>query len=177
MIEETFKKFLEFILTAIDFEIYIVETDEELSETVNFFTQTIDTSDQSLDLDDKKDEIIEWVCGFDRIIWCTLWLNHKDYNKIISELHGREFIKNEEFITNVLTSDNSQMMMLQFKRVKTKNSRKTIEEFQNELDEAVSSENFEEASRLKKKINVMLDKELQNKQKIKQALKNKVLKK
>lgn len=164
---ETFKNFLEFLLQAKDFEIYIVDTDQELSDTINFFISSIE---DQLD-EDKKEETIDWVCGLDRIIWCTLWLDHKDYNKILSEWQGREFIKNEQFITNVVNNDNTQMMMVQFIRVKGKNSRKTVEEFQNELDDAVSTENYEVAAKLKKKIKGLQDKEQHNMEKIKAALK------
>lgn len=164
---ETFKNFLEFLLNAKDFEIYIVDGDEELSETINFFISSIE---DQLD-EDKKDDTIDWVLGLDRIIWCTLWLDHKDYNKIISQWQGREFIKNEQYITNVVNSDNTQMMMLQFIRVKNKNSRKTVEEFQNELDEAVSAENYEIAAKLKKKIKGLQEREERDLEKIKAALK------
>lgn len=164
---ETFKNFLEFLLKAKDFEIYIVDGEQELSETINFFIASIE---DQLD-EDKKEDTIDWVLGLDRIIWCTLWLDHRDYNKIISEWQGREFIKNEQYITNVVNNDNTQMMMLQFIRVKNKNSRKTVEEFQNELDEAVNSENYEIAAKLKKKIKGLQEKEKRDLNKIKAALK------
>lgn len=163
---EIFKNFLEFLLQAKDFEIYIVDSEQELSETINFFISTVELTDE-----DKKEETIDWVLSLDRIIWCTLWLDHKDYNKIISEWQGREYIKNEQFITNVVNNENNQMMMLQFIRVKNKNSRKTVEEFQNELDEALNSENYEVAAKLKKKIVNLKEKEQQNMEKIRQALK------
>lgn len=163
---EIFKNFLEFLLQAKDFEIYIVDSEQELSDTVNFFISSIDEEDEN-----KKEDMIDWVCNLDRIIWCTLWLDHKDYNKIISEWQGREYIKNEQFITNVVNNENNQMMIVQFIRVKNKNQRKTVEEFQNELDEAVTAENYEVAAKLKKKIKGIQDREKHNLEKIREALK------
>lgn len=166
---EIFKNFLEFILQAKYFEIYVVDTEQELTDTVNFFISTIESSSKINE--DNKEETIDWVLGLDRIIWCTLWLDHKDYNKIISEWQGREYIKNEQFITNVVNSENNQMMMVQFIRVKNKNSRKTVEEFQNELDDAINKEDYEIAAKLKKKIFNLKEKKQQSLDKIKQALK------
>ena len=168
---EIFKNFLEFILKAKDFEIYTVETQEEMSDTVNFLVSTLKVEEQT---EDKIDEMVDWAFGFEKIIWCKLWLNHRDYNKIISEWKGREFIRNEQFITNVATSDGSQMMILHFSRVKAKNSRKTVEELQNDLDEAVGVEDYEMASILKTKISQLLEKEKKGRMKMMETLKGKI---
>lgn len=164
---EIFKNFLEFILKAKDFEIYIAETDEDMNDTVNFFVSLLDDPKD----EEKVEKAIEFVYGFERIIWCELWLNQRDYNKIISSWQGREYIKNEQFVTNVLTEDGSQMMMLQFMRVKEKNIPKSIEEYENELDDAVKLENYEEAARIKKKIHSLVNKKKPVKRALKRALK------
>lgn len=168
---EIFKNFLEFILKAKDFEIYIAETDEDMNDTVNFFVSLIDDPKD----EEKVEKAIEFVYGFERIIWCELWLNQRDYNKIISSWQGREYIKNEQFITNVLTEDGTQMMMLQFMRVKEKNIPKSVEEYENELDDAVKLERYEEAAKIKKKIQSLVEKK--KKKPAKKALKKRALKK
>ena len=143
------QKFLEFLTKATDFDIRVVDDDNLINQLVDFF---IDISiDEELDVD-----ILEWLFSFERIIWCTAWLKRKEYNQIISKWYDRKYIKDSQFISNVVTTDGTQMVILEFIRVNQKGSHKTVEELQNELDSALSIEDYTSAAKLQKRIKAKL---------------------
>lgn len=139
------KNFLEFLTQALDFDIRVVNDEDSMNQLVDFF---IDISVE----DDTDTDVLDWLFAFDRVTWCTIWLSRKEYNKIISTWYGREFIKQDQFITNVVTGDKKQMVILEFIRVTHKGSHKTLEELQNDLDVAIKSEDYKGAAQLQKKI-------------------------
>jgi len=146
---EQMKNFLNFLTTAKDFNIKIVDDDSTMNQLVDFFI------DSAVELETDTD-ILEWLFGFSRIIWATVWLNKKEYNEVISNWYGREFINQDQFISNIITKDTNQMIMLELIKVKEKRNYKTIEELQNELDLAINAEDYKNAAKLKKQIETRL---------------------
>jgi len=142
---EQMKNFLNFLTTAKDFNIKIVDDDTTMNQLVDFFI------DSAIEMETDVD-ILEWLFGFNRIIWATVWLNKKEYNEVISSWYGREYIDQDQFISNIITKDNNQMIMLELIKVKEKRNYKTLEELQNELDVAVNNEDYTSAAKLKKQI-------------------------
>ncbi len=142
---EQMKSFLNFLTTAKDFNIKIVDDDSTMNQLVDFFI------DSAIELETDVD-ILEWLFKFNRIIWATVWLNKKEYNEVITSWYGREYIDQDQFISNIITKDNNQMIMLELIKVKEKRNYKTIEELQNELDYAVNNEDYSNAAKIKKRI-------------------------
>ena len=142
---KTLKTFLNFLIYAKDFNIKIVDDDNTINQLVDFF---IDSNIEN----ETDDDILEWLFNFNRIIWVTIWLNKKEYNSIISDWYSRDLITNDQFISNIVTQDKTQMVMLELIKVKEKRNYKTIEELQNELDLAVGNEDYKNAAKLKKQI-------------------------
>lgn len=139
------KKFLDFLTKAIDFDIRIVDDEDSINQLVDFF---IDISAE----EESDADILDWLFAFDRITWSTIWLSRKEYNKIIATWYGREFIKQNQFITNIVTGDKKQMIIMEFIRVKQKGSHKTLEELQNELEMALNQENYKDAAKIQQSI-------------------------
>jgi hypothetical protein len=151
---ELMQNFLNFLTNAVEFDIRIVDDEDATNQLVDFF---VDVSTEADIDEDTENNIMDWIFNFDRIIWCTVWLNRKEYNSIISKWYGRQHIKQDQFITNIITKDKKQMIITEFIKVKQKNSRKTIEEFQNELDELIKKEDYKAAAALKKKIDAKIN--------------------
>lgn len=139
------KNFLEFLTQAIDFDIRVVNDEDSMNQLVDFFIDI--SADEDTDTD-----VLDWLFAFDRVTWCTIWLSRKEYNKIISDWYGREFIDQTQFITNIVTDDKKQMIVLEFIKVTQKGSHKTLEELQNDLDNAIKMEDYKRAAQLQKKI-------------------------
>jgi hypothetical protein len=154
------KDFLNFLTAARDFNIKIVDDDQTMNQLVDFFLD--------ISLEDETDtDILEWLFGFNRVIWATVWLAKKDYNEIISSWYGREYIDQDQFISNIITPDKKQMIILELIKVKDKRNYKTIEELQNELDDAVNNEDYKNAAKLKKQIETRLKRKTKKTKKIK----------
>jgi len=146
---ELMQEFLNFLTSAKDFNIKIVDDEQTMNQLVDFF---IDIS-----LENETDaDVLEWLFGFNRVIWATIWLTKKDYNEVITQWYGREYIDQDQFISNIITKDKKQMIMLELIKVKDKRNYKTIEELQNELDDAVNNEDYKNAAKLKKQIETRL---------------------
>jgi hypothetical protein len=154
------QEFLNFLTSAKDFNIKIVDDEQTMNQLVDFF---IDIS-----LENETDaDVLEWLFKFDRVIWATIWLTKKDYNEVITQWYGREYIDQDQFISNVITKDKKQMIMLELIKVKDKRNYKTIEELQNELDDAVNNEDYKNAAKLKKQIETRLKRKTKKTKKIK----------
>jgi hypothetical protein len=90
------------------------------------------------------------------VYWLYASFKKEDFHKQVSESFGNKFIKkNNVILIKVLDDKNSKILFLQYEIdsvSNTKHKRKTLQELNLDLEEAVKKENFELAQKIKNKI-------------------------
>lgn len=146
------KSFLAFLTKAVDFEIDIVETDESIENLYDFFI------DNNLYDEDDEGSVLRSLYSYDRIISITLWLDREVFSGVVTDWIDKKCVLDDHIIAAMNDYDTNQFVFLEIIKIKKKYSRKTLQELEIELEEAVSCENYELAASLNKKIKRLLKK-------------------
>lgn len=135
---------LNFIHKCIDVDIQAALPEE----IPGYDNMTYDELLEILNIEDQSSE--EWKIKYDDVTIASFWLRKSDYTRILKDLEGSEYVK-EDAIYQFFVFGKS-LMIAQFIKVNVKGERKTIEELEVEIKEAVDKEDYELATNLKKRI-------------------------
>lgn len=115
---------------------------------------TYDEVAEMLNLDEDVAE--EWKLKYNKVTSAAFWLKKKDYNKILKDFDNLDYIKEDAMFKFFVF--NKHLFIVQLIKVTSKGDRKTIEDLEVEMKDAVEVENYELAASLKKKIQIRLTK-------------------
>ena len=95
---------------------------------------------------------VEPILEFTNVYWTMLVFDTKNFHHYISNLYDRSYIGFDEVFTFHFNQENDTFYIFEIAKDKSKKTRKTLQEMENELDILVKEEKFEEAEKLKIKI-------------------------
>ncbi len=95
---------------------------------------------------------IEPLMEYTTIYWVYMILNTKDFHQHIADTFDRKLITKDDIFHFRFNNETDSCFIFEIIKDKTKKTRKTLQEHENDLEVLIKEEKFEEAAKLRNKI-------------------------